>query len=127
MLDVPDAEELWAAVNRTVLESAFDAVMDNAVKFTPDDTPIEVTAQPEGAMVHVRVRDHGAGVPPEELDRMTERFWRSPAHHMVRGSGLGLAICSELLALGGGDLKLSLPAGGGLQATIGVPRWQEST
>jgi signal transduction histidine kinase len=126
VLDASGAEELWAAVNRTVLESAFDAVMDNAVKFTPVDTPIEVTGRPEGDMVHVRVRDHGAGVPPEELDRMTERFWRSTAHHMVRGSGLGLAICSELLALGGGDLKLSLPAAGGLQVTIGVPRWQES-
>ncbi|MFI2296303.1 ATP-binding protein [Isoptericola sp. NPDC019571] len=114
----------WAELNPIVLECAFDAVLDNAVKFSPDggrvDVSVTAPAVPGGA-VEVVVRDHGAGVPPEELDRLAERFWRSPGHSTVRGSGLGLAIASELLATGGGGLRLGLPDGGGLEVRLRVP------
>jgi signal transduction histidine kinase len=112
----------WAELNPIVLECAFDAVVDNAVKFSPDGGRVDVTvtAGPDGA-VEVAVRDHGAGVPPEELDRLAERFWRSPGHSTVRGSGLGLAIASELLATGGWGLRLGLPDGGGLEVRLRVP------
>ncbi|MEL7978135.1 HAMP domain-containing sensor histidine kinase [Isoptericola sp. F-RaC21] len=112
----------WAELNPIVLECAFDAVLDNAVKFSPDGGRIDVTvAGAGGGAVEVVVRDHGAGVPPEELDRLAERFWRSPGHSTVRGSGLGLAIASELLATGGGSLRLGLPDGGGLEVRLRVP------
>jgi signal transduction histidine kinase len=71
--------------------------------------------------VEVVVRDHGAGVPPDQLERLAERFWRSPGHSTVRGSGLGLAITSELLATAGGGLRLALPDGGGLEVRLRVP------
>lgn len=122
---VPDSA--WAEVNEIVLECAFDAVMDNAVKFSPDGGRIDVSVtladdDPAGAgAVRVTVRDHGAGVPPEELERLAERFWRSPGHGTVRGSGLGLAIASELLATGGGGLRLALPRSGGLEVRLQVP------
>ncbi|MFF2454968.1 ATP-binding protein [Isoptericola sp. NPDC058082] len=115
----------WAELNPIVLECAFDAVLDNAVKFSPDGGRVEVTVTgggtPGTGAVEVVVRDHGAGVPPEELDRLAERFWRSPGHSTVRGSGLGLAIASELLATGGGGLRLGLPDGGGLEVRLCVP------
>ncbi|MFI2104341.1 ATP-binding protein [Isoptericola sp. NPDC019693] len=115
----------WAELNPIVLECAFDAVLDNAVKFSPDGGRVDVTVTaasgPDGGAVEVVVRDHGAGVPPEELDRLAERFWRSPGHSTVRGSGLGLAIASELLATGGGGLRLGLPDGGGLEVRLRVP------
>lgn len=122
-LDTQGAD-LWASVNRNVLESALDTVLDNALKFSPEDTPVDVSARPDGPMLLIQVRDHGGGVPAAELERMTERFWRSPGHRGVPGSGLGLAICSELLSLGGGNLELSLPEGGGLLVAISVPRWE---
>jgi signal transduction histidine kinase len=68
------------------------------------------------------VRDHGPGVPPDELALLTERFWRSPGHSSVKGSGLGLAIASELLATGGGALRLDLPDDGGFRVRLQVPR-----
>lgn len=125
-LDAPAPEESWAVVNTTVLECALDAVLDNAVKFSPDHTKVEVHVEvtPEGAedMVEVAVRDHGPGVPEDQLARMTDRFWRSPGHGSVRGSGLGLAIASELLESGGGALRLALPEGGGLLVRMRVPQ-----
>ncbi|MGF0118571.1 ATP-binding protein [Promicromonospora sp. Marseille-Q5078] len=122
---VPDSA--WAEVNEIVLECAFDAVMDNAVKFSPEGGRVDVSvtlADGDAAgprAVQVTVRDHGAGVPPEELERLAERFWRSPGHGTVRGSGLGLAIASELLATGGGGLRLALPEAGGLEVRLRVP------
>lgn len=71
------------------------------------------------------MRDHGPGVPADQLDRLTDRFWRSPGHSAVRGSGLGLAIASELLASAGGGLRLELPDGGGLRAHLLVPSWED--
>lgn len=119
-----DGEGVWTEVNPIALECAFDAVLDNAVKFSPHGGRVDIrvdVAGPSGSAVEVVVRDHGAGVPPEELDRLAERFWRSPGHSTVRGSGLGLAIASELLATGGGGLRLALPPGGGLEVRLRVP------
>lgn len=119
--------EVLGAVDPTALESAFDTVVENAIKFAPASEPIEVAVVPEGGAVDVVVRDHGPGVPAEHLERLTERFWRSPAHSSVRGSGLGLAIASELLAAQGGSLRLELPDDGGLRVRLQVPAWEEGT
>jgi signal transduction histidine kinase len=130
-LDAPTAGESWAVVNTTVLECALDAVLDNALKFSPDDTAVEVAVEGsrEGDedMVEVTVRDHGPGVPEDQLARLTDRLWRSPGHGSVRGSGLGLAIASELLDSGGGEVRLVLPEGGGLLVRLRVPRERETT
>jgi signal transduction histidine kinase len=115
-------DDTWAVANPIVLECAFDAVMDNAVKFSPPGGRLEVEVTTPGDRVEVTVRDQGPGVPPEELALLTERFWRSPGHSAVKGSGLGLAIASELLATGGGGLRLELPDGGGLRVRLQVPR-----
>ncbi len=119
------APEVWAAVDPTALEAAFDTVVDNAWKFSPADEPLEVSVASGARTVEIVVRDHGSGVPPDQLDRLTERFWRSPGHSAVRGSGLGLAIASELLAATGGELRLELPDDGGLRVRLQVRRWED--
>ncbi len=116
----PDAA--WAWIDGIVLESAFDAVTDNAVKFSPPDTRVELSVRESDGMVEVDVRDHGPGLRNDEIDKATDRFWRSPEHSAIRGSGLGLAIASELLESCGGELRVSRPDGGGLLVTLRVPR-----
>ncbi|PFG41629.1 signal transduction histidine kinase [Isoptericola jiangsuensis] len=116
---------LWGAADPTALGAALDTIVDNALKFSPAATPVEVEVRADGRMVEVTVRDHGPGVPADQLDRLTDRFWRSPGHSAVRGSGLGLAIASELLASAGGGLRLELPDGGGLRAHLLVPSWED--
>ncbi|MFD1719807.1 sensor histidine kinase [Georgenia deserti] len=118
----PARDPARAVVGTTALESAFDAVMDNAVKYSPAGAPIEVSVHTDDGVVEVAVRDHGPGVPAQALGRMTERFWRGPQRTGVSGSGLGLSIASELLAPNGGELVLGLASGGGLEARIRLPR-----
>jgi signal transduction histidine kinase len=125
-LHLTGSDDAYARVDETVLESAFDAVADNAVKFSPAGGRVEVLIAESDGMVEVGVRDYGPGLPPDQIDKATDRFWRSPEHSRVRGSGLGLAIASELLGSGGGELRVSRPDGGGLLVSLRVPRHEEA-
>ncbi|WP_300013856.1 HAMP domain-containing sensor histidine kinase [Pseudonocardia sp.] len=104
-----------------VVETVLDALLDNAVKFSPDGGTITVSTAATAAHVEVAVRDTGPGLAADELERATDRFWRSPGQINTDGSGLGLAIVSRTVELGGGELTLELPAGGGLQVVARLP------
>ncbi|MGV9297252.1 MULTISPECIES: ATP-binding protein [Amycolatopsis] len=103
------------------LEVVLDALLDNALKFSPSGTSVEVAASVAEDRVTVSVRDHGPGLREDELERAVDRFWRSTAHQNVPGSGLGLAIVTEIVRHSGGEMRLSLPEGGGLRIAMDFP------
>jgi len=105
------------------VEAVLDAVLDNAVKYAPPGTEVELsTARVEG-WVEIAVRDHGRGLDPSELERATDRFWRSPSRHGDGhdGTGLGLAIAARSAERAGGELLLQLPEDGGLRVVLRLP------
>lgn len=112
---------LRARAPEGAIETVLDAVLDNAVKFAPPGSSISVRTATAGGMVEIAVRDTGPGMAPEELERATGRFWRSPAQSNTEGSGLGLAIAARTCEVAGGELALELPAGGGLRVVARLP------
>jgi len=110
----------WA--DPVTLSSALDAVIDNAVKFTPKDQCVRVTVAADGATSRVVVSDHGPGLTDEELARVGDRFWRSGRHQNIKGSGLGLSISRTLLAAVGGTISYGHHEPHGLTVTVSVPR-----
>jgi signal transduction histidine kinase len=104
------------------IETVLDAVLDNAVKFTGAGGRVTVHTGASDGAVEIAVRDTGPGLPPEELERATDRFWRSPTQSNVEGSGLGLAIAARTAELAGGSLRLSSPPDGGLAVVARLPR-----
>ena len=76
------------------LDQVLDVVLDNAISYAPG--PIEVRIGRNGARAVVSLRDHGAGIPPDEVPRVTERFYRG-RDAPPGGSGLGLSIAKELV------------------------------
>ncbi|MFJ4370944.1 ATP-binding protein [Streptomyces chartreusis] len=110
----------WA--DPVALSSALDAVIDNAVKFTPEDESVEVTVTSVGAMSTIEVADHGPGLTDEEIARVGDRFWRSGRHQNIKGSGLGLSISRALLSAGGGTISYGHHEPRGLRVTVTVPR-----
>ncbi|GAB2720440.1 sensor histidine kinase [Streptomyces bullii] len=104
------------------MSSALDAVIDNAVKFTPKDGTVEVTVASDGGSSTVVVTDTGPGLTDEELARVGDRFWRSGRHQNIKGSGLGLSISRALLAAGGGSIGYDHHEPHGLKVTVTVPR-----
>ena len=110
----------WA--DPVTLSSALDAVIDNAVKFTPKDETVEVAVASNGGTSTVVVTDNGPGLTDEELTRVGDRFWRSGRHQNIKGSGLGLSISRTLLAAGGGSISYDRHEPHGLRVTVSVPR-----
>ncbi|MEW2622332.1 HAMP domain-containing sensor histidine kinase [Streptomyces sp. NPDC048106] len=112
----------WA--DPITLSSALDAVIDNAVKFTPEGGTVEVAVSCEGDTSRVVVTDTGPGLNDEELARVGDRFWRSGRHQNVKGSGLGLSITRALLEAGGGSIAYGRHEPQGLRVTVSVPRFR---
>ncbi|MGW4811469.1 sensor histidine kinase [Kitasatospora cineracea] len=101
------------------LERAVINLLDNAVKYSPPAGTIEVSLR-EGRLT---VRDHGPGIPAEELPYVFDRFWRSPSSRQLPGSGLGLSIVAQTVQDTGGQVSLGpAPNGGpGAQAVVLLP------
>ncbi|MEV8597053.1 HAMP domain-containing sensor histidine kinase [Streptomyces sp. NPDC052012] len=119
---VGDCPPTTAWADPVALSSALDAVIDNAVKFTPGDETVEVTVSSNGDTSTVVVTDNGPGLTDEELARVGDRFWRSGRHQNIKGSGLGLSISRALLAAGGGSIAYDHHEPHGLKVTVTVPR-----
>ncbi|MFF3247653.1 sensor histidine kinase [Streptomyces sp. NPDC002870] len=99
------------------LERALVNVLDNAVKFSPPGGTVEVALK--GG--ELTVRDHGSGIPADELPYVFERFWRSPSARSLPGSGLGLSIVARTVQQCGGEVSIEPAAGGGTRAVIRLP------
>jgi signal transduction histidine kinase len=103
------------------VEAILDALLDNAFKFTREDTLVHVDVRRRDGWVKILVRDQGPGLEPDELDRATDRFWRSQAHQNVSGSGLGLSIVRRVVERVGGEVVLESPEDSGLTVVVTIP------
>ncbi|MEV7426807.1 MULTISPECIES: sensor histidine kinase [unclassified Streptomyces] len=110
----------WA--DPIALSSALDAVIDNALKFTPAGEEVTVTVTGEGATSTIVVSDGGPGLTDDEIARIGDRFWRSGRHQNIKGSGLGLSITRALLTAGGGSISYAHGEPRGLRVTLSLPR-----
>ena len=116
--------DIHAELEPTVVNAAADDVaraianlLDNAIKWSPPATPVEVTVA-HGA---VSVRDHGPGVPPEEQEHIFDRFYRAAGARTLPGSGLGLAIVRQVAEAHGGSVDVETAPGGGALFTLRLP------
>jgi two-component system sensor histidine kinase ResE len=112
-------------VDETQIERALRNLLDNALQYTPADGTVTVHASPIGSgWVEIRVSDTGSGIPPQDLARVFERFYRSDkSRERVRGnSGLGLAIVREIIEGHGGHVRVQSEVGKGTTFLFTVPQ-----
>jgi signal transduction histidine kinase len=117
-----DGGEAHAWADPIALSSALDAVIDNALKFTPCGEEVRVETASRGDTSTVVITDGGPGLTDDELARIGDRFWRSGRHQNIKGSGLGLSISRALLSAGGGRISYAHHEPQGLRVTLTVPR-----
>ncbi|HEU0000764.1 MAG TPA: ATP-binding protein, partial [Ktedonobacteraceae bacterium] len=111
-------------VDEDRLQQVLLNIIDNALKFTPSPGYVAIQASSEGQDgVIIQVRDSGAGIAPDALPHVFDRFYRtdpsrsrSPQH--VGGSGLGLAIAKELIEAQGGSITIDSTPGEGTTVTL---------
>ena len=100
-------------------------LLDNALKYSPKDSPLEVRAQNEMNQVYISVLDRGIGIPQDDLERVFDKFYRVQRPEQVTGTGLGLAICKGIVEAHGGRIWAEVRAGGGTCVTIALPAADE--
>ncbi len=141
-IDIPEGLAVWGETTR--VQQVLTNLISNAGKYSPPGTPIEVAAQalpaasskdksrrkkdeamPEQAMVEIRVRDYGFGIPPEQLPLLFNRFVRLPRDlaSTITGNGLGLYLCRTLVTAMRGQIwaESSGVAGEGSTFIIRLP------
>jgi two-component system, OmpR family, phosphate regulon sensor histidine kinase PhoR len=114
---------LAITTDRPKLVQALDNLLDNAAKFSPPGTPIDVHAEIAGNEVRISVRDYGPGISPEHWSRVFERFYKvdRARPREAGGFGLGLAITKHLVQMLGGRIWTETAREGGQVFTIALP------
>lgn len=104
-----------------MLSTALINLIDNALKYAPEDSPVEVVARQAGQAICVDVMDRGIGIPDAEAGMIGHRFFRASNTKPATGTGLGLYNTRRLLDYHQGRLDLQPRPGGGTIATIRLP------
>jgi two-component system sensor histidine kinase KdpD len=107
------------------LDQVLTNVIENAISYTPAGTPIEIDAQVKGGQMEITIADRGPGIPPADLERIFDKFYRVQGTRRDRahcsGSGLGLAVCQGLVEAHGGQIRAENREGGGALFRITLP------
>jgi PAS domain S-box-containing protein len=111
--------------DRRRTKDVFEALVDNAIRYTQEGGRIQVGARDEGKLVHVWVKDNGVGIPLENLGRIFERFYIVTSHdlsHQVNRLGLGLPISKGIVEAHGGQLWVESQVGKGSVFHVSFPK-----
>jgi two-component system, OmpR family, sensor kinase len=109
--------------NRDLVRSAIENVLRNAVRYSPQDAPVDVSVTRSDAGVAILIRDRGPGVPDSDLERIFEPFYRvaESRDRDSGGEGIGLAITAQVLKAHGGSAKAANSQGGGFEVRLNLP------
>jgi len=113
--------------NPDYLERAISNLIDNAIKYTPENGIVTVTISYNHEFVTLDVQDNGIGIPPADLDRIFERFYRVDRSRSreMGGTGLGLSIVKHVAQVHGGSVEVSSTPGTGSRFRLKIPVPQE--
>jgi two-component system sensor histidine kinase KdpD len=106
------ADSPLVLVDGVLIEQVLINLLDNALKYTPAESPIDVTAEVSRDALRIGVADRGPGIPPADLDRIFDKFYRTAAAG-TSGVGLGLSICRGIVQAHGGRMWAENRPGGG--------------
>ncbi|QXE91014.1 sensor histidine kinase KdpD [Geomonas subterranea] len=109
------------SIDMVLMTQVLVNLIDNALKYAPRDRIVELTAGATDGRVTLEIADRGPGVPPEDLARIFDKFYRVPVPEGAGGTGLGLSICKGIVEAHGGEIRADNRNGGGLKVTIELP------
>jgi len=119
-IDIP-GELPFIAVDFGLITQALYNIMDNALKYSPANSPIEIKARQRDREVHVEITDHGVGIPEEDLANIFDKFYRIKRPDNVAGTGLGLSISKGIVEAHGGSIVAEKVSDGGTIVKVKLP------
>ena len=119
-LDIP-AEFPLVPMDFVLISRVLLNVIDNAIKYSPSGSPIDISAKLANGYVEIEVADLGVGIPQEDLSRVFDKFYRVQRPDNVTGTGLGLSISKGIVQAHGGFIAAENRSGGGTIVTLALP------
>ena len=110
------------AGDETKLTWALSNLVANAIRYTPTGGHVRIDAAAEDGVVRISVSDDGPGIPPDQRERIFERFVQAPESGDLGAAGLGLAIVRDIVQAHGGRILLDSDVGRGSRFTLQLPR-----
>jgi two-component system phosphate regulon sensor histidine kinase PhoR len=114
-------ETLELPLRSRMLRTVVENLAENALRYAGEGATCTLSLRREDGAIVFAARDDGAGVPPEHLPRLFERFYRGDRARTTRGTGLGLAIVKHVVESAGGTVEARTPPGGGLDIRCAFP------
>src|SRR5947208_12794497 len=105
-----------------LFERAVGNLVDNALRFTPQNGSIQIALAEHAADFEIAVSDNGCGIGPEHLPRVFDRFYRAESSRGSDGAGLGLALVKSIVELHGGSARIEIQVGRGTTVTRSFPK-----
>ena len=116
-----DLAEAWVPLDPVLLEQVLLNLLDNALKFSPPGSGIEIEGRVRARQARLTVSDHGPGFAEGEEERVFDKLYRGSCSAATEGAGLGLAICRGIIQAHGGTIKAASRPLGGAQITLTLP------
>lgn len=116
-----DFDELWIHSDADLLMQIWSNLVDNAIKYSSEQSSIWISGKIEGAELVVIVRDEGEGIPDDKRSSIFEKFYQCEESHKKQGNGLGLSIVKRIVELLGGSIHCSSTVGEGTAMEVRLP------
>jgi two-component system sensor histidine kinase KdpD len=104
-----------------LIEQVFINLLDNAAKYSESSSAIDILARTVNGEIEITVRDHGIGIPTDDLEKVFNKFYRVQRPDTTTGTGLGLSICKGIIEAHGGRIWASNCPEGGAQIIFTLP------
>ena len=111
----------FISLDSGLMVQALFNVIDNAIKYSPEGSPVEIAARQEGHDIVIAVADLGPGIPEKDRTHVFDKFYRIQRPDKVTGTGLGLSICKGIVEAHGGSVAAENRIGGGTIIAITLP------
>lgn len=127
-LKITDVPGLRVLADEPRLVMAVGNLLSNAIRYSPEGSPVDIRVRATKKKVEISVTDHGMGMTRDESERVFERFYRTDQarSRATGGTGLGLSIVKHVVAHHGGDVRLTSAPGEGSTFTLRLPRLSET-
>jgi len=116
-----DLRETWIPLDPVLMEQVLLNLLDNALKFSPPGSTLDIACRADGDAATLAITDHGPGLEPGEEERIFEKLYRGSRSASVPGAGLGLAICRGIIQAHGGSITARSAPQGGTRVIITLP------
>jgi two-component system sensor histidine kinase KdpD len=120
VVDIPQDFPL-VPMDFTLMVQVLVNVLENAIKYSPKDSRIEVNVNRLDGKARLQIADRGVGIPADDLSRVFDKFYRVQRPESVSGTGLGLSISKGIIEIHKGNISASAREGGGTVVTIELP------